>query len=497
LRRAKDQLLVAELFNLALELTGIDAVLLTDFLGPRKAANIQKLVEQARAHDRTSPGDLQGFITQLSEFVVRTPMEALAATQADADVIRIMTIHYAKGLEFPLVVLPDLERGRHTGGVDPVLDLELGPLAPLENATGAIGLDLYRRLENLEDLDERKRLLYVACTRAADYLILSSSIDDVDRPRSDWLQLVDQTISLADGILRRPLPTGYGVPQVRVITEAPTPSAGGEEGVSRGPDLQRLVVKARELAAAGVGRLPREAAAVPVDLSARRRFSFSRLSGQLLAEGGTARAVEAPAVATGDFSSVELGRLVHAALERIDFAALPDVADLCRFLAPEFVPGAAQAAASRAASMIERFLESPRAEELAGAAVIRREVEFTLPWPPEGGAFTGRYLYGKLDCLYQDARGQWRLLDYKSNRVSRQAVLEATGRYELQMLAYSLACERVLGAPLAECTLVLLDPCVEYHLSWDAASRRRGIESISAAIEAATTAPAEVETLPA
>jgi ATP-dependent helicase/nuclease subunit A len=107
-------------------------VLLAEFLGPRKAANLEKLIEQARALDRTSPGDLQGFITQLSEFVVRAPKEALAATQADEGVIRIMTIHYAKGLEFPLVVLPDLDRQRHGGSWDPVLDVRLGPLVPVD-----------------------------------------------------------------------------------------------------------------------------------------------------------------------------------------------------------------------------------------------------------------------------------------------------------------------------------------------------------------------------
>jgi ATP-dependent helicase/nuclease subunit A len=117
---------------LALDLTGFDATLLAEFLGPRKAANLEKLVEQARAVDRRSPGDLPAFITQLSEFVLQAPKEALAATEAEGgDVVRIMTIHHAKGLEFPLVVVADLERQRHLGGFEPVLDAELGPLVPL------------------------------------------------------------------------------------------------------------------------------------------------------------------------------------------------------------------------------------------------------------------------------------------------------------------------------------------------------------------------------
>ncbi|NOY29278.1 MAG: UvrD-helicase domain-containing protein [Planctomycetes bacterium] len=144
LRARKDQLLVAELLNEALEQTGYDAMLLCEFLGRRKMANVLKLVEQARALDRTSPGDLNGFITQLSEFVVRMPKEALAATQSEGDVICIMTIHGAKGLEFPLVVVPDLNRGGHSEKRQPVFDEQLGPLVPAAQKSDCVGLDLYR-----------------------------------------------------------------------------------------------------------------------------------------------------------------------------------------------------------------------------------------------------------------------------------------------------------------------------------------------------------------
>ena len=67
-----------------------------------------------RAGPRGRPGgvtDLDGFITQLAQFIAREPKESLAATLPEAaDVIRLMTIHHAKGLEFPLVVVPDLDR---------------------------------------------------------------------------------------------------------------------------------------------------------------------------------------------------------------------------------------------------------------------------------------------------------------------------------------------------------------------------------------------------
>jgi hypothetical protein len=321
---------------------------------------------------------------------------------------------------------------------------------------------------------------------------------DLEKPRSDWLQLVDQTISLADGSLRRPLPVGYGTPRIRVTTEPPR-GVGADGDRSRGPNLERLVAKTREIAAAGSGRLPRESEAIPVDVAARRRFSFSRLSGQLVAETRSLAPMEAPPAraAAGSFTSLELGRLIHAVMERIDFRQPDSAAELCQLLAPQEAPGAPERAAGRAWEMIERFLASPRAEELSRARVIRREMEFVLPWPPGDAShddkFQGRYLHGRLDCLYQDDGGRWWLLDYKSNRIPREDVLQAVERYELQMLAYALACERVLGVPLAACGLELLDPGVEYCFTWDDATRRRKIELITAAMDAPPLADVDGE----
>ncbi len=493
LREEKDRLLVADLFALALELTGYDAILLTEFLGPRKAANVDKLLEQARMLDRSSPGDLQGFITQLSEFVVRAPKEALAATQTEGNVIRIMTIHHAKGLEFPLVVLPDLDRQRNQGSWQPVLDLQLGPLLPLEgeDKQGCIGLDLYRRMENLEDLEERKRLLYVACTRAADYLVLSSGMADPTKPKQDWLQLIDRHITLLTGAPCIPLPPGYAAPQVRVIMDEPR-IEGEVAPVPRGADLNRLILKTRGLVAKSPGDLPRECEAIAVDGRARRRFSFSQLTGRLSLEQDAATEeseTSAPLDAreslegTGRAEGRELGALVHAVLERLNVSRHDDVRELCDFLAPQFSDLAPIALAAQATAMIERFLRSPRATELTASNVVRREVEFLLPWAPAGARYDGRYLHGYIDCLYQDPQGRWRLLDYKTNRATADNVREIASRYELQMLVYTLACERALDQPLAECTLQLLDAGVEYPFQWDAAERRSGMDRIAAAME--------------
>ena len=113
LRAMKDRLPVARLIQEAMQRTGYDAMLLAEFLGERKLANLHKLVEQARSFDRAGIFTLSDFIAQLSEFVARQPDEALAATQPELnDVVKLMSIHQSKGLEFPVVIVPDIGRPR-------------------------------------------------------------------------------------------------------------------------------------------------------------------------------------------------------------------------------------------------------------------------------------------------------------------------------------------------------------------------------------------------
>ena len=92
-------------------------MLLAEFLGERKLANLHKLIEQARSFDRAGIFTLSDFITQLSEFVARQPDEALAATHPEStDVVKLMSIHQSKGLEFPVVIVPDVGRPRRVDG---------------------------------------------------------------------------------------------------------------------------------------------------------------------------------------------------------------------------------------------------------------------------------------------------------------------------------------------------------------------------------------------
>jgi ATP-dependent helicase/nuclease subunit A len=487
LRARKDSLPITSLLAEALARTGYDAALLAEFLGQRKLANLNKLVEQARTADAGKVLDLAGFIAQLAEFVAREPKEALAATLSEsADVIRLMTIHHAKGLEFPLVIVPDVDRKPEFRAPAAALHPTLGPVVkpPTDDdeEPATTGIDLFRTLEKQADAEERKRLFYVATTRAADYLMLSSSLAgyEPNELESDWMKLLAERFDLATGALRGELPADYPPPQV-LVTDTDPATEFKPVGSGRGRDLIAMVEEARDLAASGGGSVPPDAGPIPADVAARRQFSVSRLSGKLTRPD--ARELEfRTQLAPDAIDPRDFGLFIHAALERIELRGNQPVGPLCEQLAVDRVLRHTERTAELATELLERFVRSPRWAEIAASKEVHRELEFLLAWPPDGASGDGRYLQGFFDCIYRDAQGGWHLVDYKTNDVTAAQVAREAKRYEMQVLLYAMALERGLGEPPVELALHFLRPGVEHIFKWNDAARKRCVQLVDEAM---------------
>ena len=367
---------------------------------------------------------------------------------------------------------------------------------------------------NAADEAERIRLLYVATTRAADYLVLSGGLSakDFEAPTAPWIKLLKDRFDLETGRLVAALPKqeGYHSPAVKVTTELPPIDAPvrASHHLNLEIAITRAVTLADELktqsapSTASLSAIRNEvyqlARPVPVDLSAQRRFSVSRLSGQLqaiveqpsssllFAEDEQANDLIMPTVGGAD-----LGTLVHQTLARIDFVAVAKANDSSRQESIRaIVKRCAQSSAAAelfepAADLIIQFLQSPRARQLADAKKIHRELEFLLAWPPGENAKDGRYLQGFIDCLYQDAAGGWHLLDYKTNQVSASGAASLAAQFELQLGVYALAVEQILRQPPAELAVHFLRPTIDHRFKWDSAIRQRTIDCVNQAIEMA------------
>ncbi len=205
-RSLKDHVTLASLLDRCLSESGFEAALMGEFLGERKRANVRKLVQLARRFDERGGYTLADFVTRLRSDLKNPPREEQAATtDEDGQSIRMMTIHQAKGLEFPIVIAPDLDRQPPPSSKLFAFHDDLGVLLRAsgdgedEKPSVCLGRALFDRIEKKEEEDEALRCLYVATTRARDVLILSSARDPSSPPRAPAMKLIAQRFDLMTG----------------------------------------------------------------------------------------------------------------------------------------------------------------------------------------------------------------------------------------------------------------------------------------------------------
>lgn len=489
MRAHRERWTVPQLLSFALEQTGFDAVMLAEFMGERKLANVYKLVEQARAAVASGVGSLDEFVTQLDEFTTSTPREALATTSpGKSNVVRLMTVHMSKGLEFPIVAVADLNRQPPGDRGSVAYTDELGPLVKPasevdEDRCAKSGLKLFKHAEKPADDAESDRLFYVACTRAADYLLLSAALESPDKLKGAWMKRLAAVFDLTSGTLVNSAGTeGQQTPAVAASLMPAPPEPNYTSSSST--DWLKVLEKADKLPAEP--QVERSAEPHVVSPRDRRRFSVTRLSGQIIPSGGDWWRDDPEAElerGTSNYDPLGFGTLVHAMLERVELGKPESYRRWAAALAPQHDLLHIDAVVPLAEEYVERFADSDRARDMREALELHHEVEFTLPWPPGSTDPAGRYLQGYIDCLYQSSDSRWHVVDYKTNQVSAKGVGELAEKYELQMLVYGLAVESFWGVGPSDLVLHFLRPGAEHVVPWDDAARERAIALVSEALE--------------
>lgn len=498
LRELKDRLPVAELIGRALEWTGYDALVLTEFLGERKLANLRKLIELAREFDRPNFLGLDAFILRLSDYVAHQSTESLAPLFWEtADVVRLMTVHQAKGLEFPVVIVADIGRGARGPREVVFFSEECGPYVPHGKAPAAL-TKLVASAEEEENTRELTRLFYVACTRARDYLILSAGLSSLADTKGPWISLLAGKFCLQTGKYLgdddkddRPL-----VKLAPDLAGLAPPEGTREKKLSPAEILEAL----DSAGEADVVADTRYLAPIPADAYARRAFSFTALAQSREGKFSPVYPEWSPATPLASLSSwgsenefvdqcaevpVDelltesaadevgpggvVGLFVHEVLRWVDFRRPENLRKLIEATLARY--DKLEEPVDEIEKMIRHFLASPRGVSLAQARKIYQEVPFLLPWPPESQRPQRRYFRGLIDCLYQDAAGRWVILDYKTNHVDENNVAQLAAHYTLQLRLYAMAVESALRIEVAELVLCFLRSGQERQIPWDERAR--------------------------
>jgi ATP-dependent helicase/nuclease subunit A len=222
---------ISELLREALAQTGYLATLTGLPDGVRRRGNVEKLIDKAESSGKVTLGAFSQYLSDLSAREVREGEAALDVEGA----VTLMTVHASKGLEFPVVVLVDSGWERTYRGTTALVRDGRGGLAckvydpEAEKLVGTFSYVRAERVRQLRETAERKRLLYVAATRAQDYLIVSGCAErdkNGELKQDVWLRWLLEALELNEttdqpGVLER----DWGRLRLHVARQQPSEDA--------------------------------------------------------------------------------------------------------------------------------------------------------------------------------------------------------------------------------------------------------------------------------
>jgi ATP-dependent helicase/nuclease subunit A len=242
IRRAKRSGL-SELLRFAVEASEYRTVTAANFDGAQRLANLEKLFTLAERFERSGAYLIRDFVRFVRDFEEAGGRESEGQIDDSADAVRLMSIHQSKGLEFSVVIIPDLHRQPDNRRAWWALDRHRGLTLKVPDGRGKlVGGSAFttfaERAKRREEF-ESMRLLYVAATRAQDRLILSGAAKDLASLRNSWLDWVCKALGVGSDAASGLLAPAEGV-DLRLtlnLLDAAPQTASQDEARTVQPDL--------------------------------------------------------------------------------------------------------------------------------------------------------------------------------------------------------------------------------------------------------------------
>ncbi len=333
--------------------------------------------------------------------------------------MRLLTVHKAKGLQFPVVILANLVQERRAGG-----RIIVGPGGRLAFKIGdwleTSDFDELSERESLREGAESIRLLYVAATRAGDLLVIPRA-----PKRGGYFDIVGG--NLEPGENAGPV-TAWRLSAMPPLRGEVRPFVRLDEPSPRERDLHE---RRREEWLRGRLALIGRASRAPVLVAP------SRLAPEGAAEALPRVPGSRPPGSPAPGRAALFGEAFHRVMERWDASRGATLAERCAAAAFELGIGAEAEALERLAAAA---LESDIMKRAARAPRRLRETPFILP--VEGG-----FVQGRIDLLFEE-EGRWIVVDYKTDDVAADGIDARLASYRPQAAVYALAARRLgLGTP--------------------------------------------------
>ncbi len=409
----------SELIRKIVNDTGMVGVLPVGQSGEQRWANYEKLLGIAREFEKLGSTDLHDFLERLNLLIEEEEREGQATAQLTMDAVEIMTIHAAKGLEFPVVILPNLDRRAARYDQEPFIDDELGigckPANPDKNYEqsnpGATQL-MRERARNKREAEEQ-RLFYVATTRARDRLILSGSLNKKGEA-GGWLGWLFDALGIS------------GMPsEGELLYPIPIQPPSSEEDTSIRFNLPIRIIKSPDELNVAEEKIP-----TPPPSTEFPAYHIDPLI---------------PSSANKIFSVAELTAYAHCPTR---FYLQHQIQ------VPPSKPQSEEAAETDRKDA-NRFLDSRVREIALNADEVYRE----------------RHIYAEIDShivdgiadrLFRDSRGLWRVINYEKDRIDWEELGTPADYYRSQTELYALLVHRLYPEqqviPVTICSTDLATP---------------------------------------
>jgi ATP-dependent helicase/nuclease subunit A len=468
---ARNRRPIAETLSRLLDATRAHAGIAIWPTGEQSLANCLRSIDLARRFERRGAPSFRAFAERMEEEAERGGAQDAPVVEEGTEGVRIMTVHRAKGLEFPVVVLCEpacqATREQPTRHVDPARGLWAEPLA------GCAPHELLesRAEEQRRDAAEAVRLTYVAATRARDLLVVPGVADA--EPAGGWLEVLNPSVYPevdsrgeaapasgcpafgAEAVLERPGKAHPG--RAPVAPGRLRPRAGRHDVVWWDPGALDLDVsqdvglrQQRILEADREGTAAAEGERAHARWQQRRRETLERgaapsrvvqavttlaAEGEFLCGDVEICIEEVGAERAGRPHGTRFGTLVHAVLAAVDLSADEAGVRAVAALQGRLV-GASDEEIAAAARAAMAALHHPVLRDAARSAALRRETPVLLRLDD------GRLAEGVVDLAFREADAQrWTVVDFKTDR----ELGERRAEYAAQVSLYVQAVARATG----------------------------------------------------
>ena len=401
-------------------------------LGPEAAEPIAELLNAALTYSAIHPPSLQGFL----HWIDRSGAEVKREAEAAGDLVRIMTVHGAKGLQAPVVILPDTtsmppDREAIFWQDDPAGGGPVPLWSPRADLRSAV-IDRARSVAALRRSEEHHRLLYVALTRAEDHLIVCGWSNKNAPHDSCWYKLVERGFATLPwerwafgdwGDALRFASPQLAKADIRAVRATDRPVPALPAWIGHSPDWR--------------------SSPAPAEPARPEPLAPSRPDGVGL--GAVPAAASPLAERMGEGDRFLRGQLIHGLLQHLPELPAADRAEAARRYLDRPGTGLAAGSAPSVVAEILRILDHPELAPLFGPG-SKAEVPLT-------GVVEGHVVGGLVDRLAV-LPDRVLLADFKTNRRPPDSAAATPVLYLRQMALYRAVLRAIFPDRRVVCALV-------------------------------------------